>query len=672
MDKVKFIFKPYISILFLRDIKAGLVLFILSFLLPSVGILGIVAILSTILFAEFINVRDEYLKYGFYLYNSLLVGMGVGYFFDVTIITILLTIMLSILTFLVSFSINRVFVKYSLPLLSLPFAVVSMVFYLASLKYTGLLSNILYRKAIFDMNLPFDAFFKSMGTIFFLPFSFAGFVISLLILIYSRILFLLAFVGFWIGVWFHSFFVPFSQALNSPYNFNYILIAMALGGVFLIPNIKNFLLAFLAVFLSIVLIDAMEVFFNIYALPVYTLPFNFTTLLFIMILYSMGYLFFNYNIKDTPEKSLIAFLSNFYRFGGNDIKINLPFTGEWCVYQAFDGEWTHKGKWKYAYDFVIKKNGKTYANDGLFLEDYYAFGKPVVAPVNGYVIAKRDDLQDNFIGNVDRNNNWGNYIIIKSDYGYFVEISHLMQNSINVKVGDYVKVGDIIAKCGNSGYSPEPHIHIQVQKYGILGSETIPFKFIDYIKENKLYFYSLPKKDEIIESTAIDKAMKLRLTFILDDKFTYEVIEKNKKSSLELVVKMNEKGEFYFFDGENKLYFYADEKLFYFYEYEGKESILKEIFKLAPKIPLINKKVEYYDVLPPQFIYGLFKKVIIELLLPFNFKLFDKKVFYEKEMLKIKSKFGEIVFSFYEKGFDKIKTDNFEIRRINEKDNFNN
>ena len=668
LHKLKFVFKPYVSILFLRDVKAGVILFLLSFLLPSVGILGIVAILATVMFAEFINVRDEYLKYGFYLYNSLLVGMGVGYFFDVTVVTVLLTAMLSILTFLVSFSINKVFIKYSLPLLSLPFAFVSMIFYLASLKYTSLLSNILYRKALFDINFPFEQFFKSMGTIFFLPYVFAGVVISLIILFYSRILFLLAFTGFWAGVWFHSFFIPFSKALNSPYNFNFILIAMALGGVFLIPNLKNFFLAFLAIFLSIVLIDAMEVFFNIYALPVYTLPFNIMTLLFIMILFSMGYAYFNYNIKGTPEKSLISFLSNYYRFGGNDIKINLPFTGKWTVYQAFDDEWTHKGNWKYAYDFVIKKNGKSYENDGLFLEDYYAFGKPVTAPVNGYVIALRDDLADNFIGNVDRTNNWGNYIIIKSDYGYFVEISHLMQNSINVKVGDYVKVGDIIAKCGNSGYSPEPHIHIQVQKFGVLGSETIPFKFIDYIKDNRLYFYELPKKNETVESTTVDKSMKLRLTFILDDYFKYEIYKNNSKiKETGFTVKMNDKGEFYFTDGQNRLYFYTDEKLFYFYEYEGKDSLLKSLFKVAPKIPLINKEVEYEDVIPPQFKYGLFKKIIIELVLPFNYKMFAKKVLYYKEMLKIKSEYGEVTFSFYEKGFDKIKFENMELRRIYEK-----
>jgi len=667
LQKLKFVFKPYISILFLRDVKAGAVLFLLSFLLPSVGILGIVAIVVTVLFAEMINLRDEYLKYGFYLYNSLLVGMGVGYYFNVTPVTVLLTVILAILTFLISFSLNRVFVKYSLPLLSLPFAFVSMIFYLASLKYTGLLSNIINRHTMFDVSVPLSAFFKSMGTVFFLPNAFAGIVISLIILYYSRILFLLGFAGFWAGVFFHSLFIPFDQSLNSFYNFNFILIAMALGGVFLIPYSKNFLLALLAVILSAVLIDAMEVFFNIYMLPVYTLPFNMVTLLFIMLLYSVGYKYFNYSIKETPEKSLLSFLSATFRFGGNDIKINLPFTGVWTVYQAFDGEWTHKGNWKYAYDFVIEKNGKTYQNEGLFLEDYYAFGKPVTAPVNGYVVALRSDLPDNFIGEVDRFNNWGNYIIIKSDYGYFVEISHLMQNSVNVKVGDYVKVGDIIAKCGNSGYSPQPHIHIQVQKYGVLGSETIPFKFVDYIKGNKLYYYALPKKGEAVEATTVDKAMKLRMSFILDDTFTYKVVQKNSEEEVTFKVKMNDKGEFYLCDSQNRLYFYTDEKLFYFYDYQGGDSYLKEIFKLMPKVPLINKEVEYEDILPPQFKFGLFKQIIIDLILPFNFELFAKKTRYVKRQLNISSEYGEVWFSFYEKGFSRIKTDKIELRRVDEK-----
>ena len=674
MSKLRVIFKPFASILFLRDYKLGIFIFLLSFILPSVAILGIVGLFSTILFAEFVKIRDEYLKYGFYLYNSLLVGMGIGYFYDVSTITIIITIILSIFTFLLSFGLNRVLSYWYMPILSLPFAFVSMLFYLASLKYTTLLSNLINKYSVSDISINIDilsSYFKSLGSIFFLPYNIAGIVIMIIMLFYSRIMFIMSIIGFLAGVFFHSLFVPFYLAINSPYNFNFVLIAIALGGVFLIPNLKNYFLAILGVLLSVILIDAMEVFFNMYSLPVYTLPFNIVVLLFLMLLYWIGYKYYNFYIKETPEKSLLYYLSNIYRFGGNEIKIYLPFIGKWSVYQAFDGEWTHKGKWRYAYDFVIKKNGKTYANDGLYLEDYYAFGKPIIAPINGYVVALRDDLPDNFIGSVDRINNWGNYIIIKSDLGFYVEISHLMQNSINVKIGDYVKYGDIIAKCGNSGYSPEPHIHIQVQKYPFLGSETLPFKFVDYIKNNHLYFYSLPKKDDEIESFRVDKSTQLKLNFILDESYKYEVYEKDKKiGEVEFVVNMNERGEFYFKDNEkNKLYFYSAEKFFYFYKYEGSESYLKELFKIAPKIPFINQRVNFHEILPIDILYSRLKLVIKELLISFNYKLFAKKFLYEKDFLKLKSEFGEVIFSFYEKGFDKIIIGEKILRRINEKNN---
>ena len=668
MQKLNVLLKAYFSILFLRDYKAGIILLALSFLLPSVGILGLVAIFSSIIFAEIVSVRDEYLKHGFYLYNSLLVGMGVGYYFEVSLATVILTAILAALTFLFTFALNRVFIKYSLPILSLPFAFVGMIFYLASLKYTNLLSNILYRKPLFDISMPFEAFFKSLGTIFFLPYNIAGVIIAIVLFFYSRIMFLMAVLGFIIGVAVHTIFVPFNEALYSPYNFNFILIAISLGGVFLIAHIRNYLIALIAVAISAVLIDSMEVFLNTYSLPVYTMPFNIITILFLMLTVSIGYKYYNYNPKETPEKSLSSFLSSIYRFGGNGIKINLPFIGEWSVYQAFNGKWTHKGPWRYAYDFVIEKNGKTYKNSGEFLEDYYAFGKEVVSPINGYVVDLRADLPDNFIGNVDRINNWGNYIIISSNNGYFVEISHLMQNSINVKIGDYIQAGQIIAKCGNSGYSPQPHIHIQVQKYATLGSETIAFKFIDYIYNNRLYFNKLPKEGQNIKATTVDKSLRLYLTFILDDEFKY-LNQDGQEYSFR--VKMNDLGEFYFFDGKNSLYFYLDSKLFYFYDYKGDDSYLKELFKIAPKIPIVWGELEYEDSLPIELRYNSFKSALMEFLISFNYKYFAKSDIYKKEKLKVSSKYGEVHFSFYEKGFSIIKGKNFTLKRINEKDSIN-
>jgi hypothetical protein len=239
-----------------------------------------------------------------------------------------------------------------------------------------------------------------------------------------------------------------------------------------------------------------------------------------------------------------------------------------------------------------------------------------------------------------------------------------MNNSITVQIGDYVKVGDIIGKCGNSGYSPMPHIHIQVQRYQVLGSETMPFVFEEYLKDTKLYFYDLPKEGDEIEATILDKGMKNRLSFILDEEYVY----KGEQEEIKLKVKMNSKGEFYFTDGENKLYFYLKDKQFYFYNYEGKESFLKNLFKIAPRIPLINKDMEFEDYLPLDVKLEGVKKYVVEFVMPFSFKSFFKRDSYKKEKLKIFSKYGEVGFSFYNKGFKYVKIKNKTYRRVDEKD----
>jgi len=474
-------------------------------------------------------------------------------------------------------------------------------------------------------------------------------------------------VGFYFGVLIHSFLVgSYEQALTNPYTFNYIIVATALCGIFLLPTLRNFFIALIGVAISVVLVDAINILFNYYSIPVFTLPFNITVITFIFLLSMIYYKEFNYNIKYTPEESLSSYLSSIFRFGTNMIKISLPFSGEWSVYQAFDDEWTHKGKYKYAYDFVKVKDEKTYKNEGILLSDYYAFGESVLSPVNGYVVDARDDLIDNVIGEVDRVNNWGNYIIIKSDLGFFVEISHLMQYSLGVKVGDYVKINQVIAKCGNSGYSPEPHIHIQVQEVGVINAFTKEFQFSEYYKGKNLIFNSLPAKNDIISSIIINKNIYSRLIFILDDEFIYDIYKDDKiVGEYYFTVKMNSKGEFYFEDKDkNQLYFYTDLTMFYFYNYIGKDSYLKKLFILVPRIPYIHKNgIRFVDFLPVSLIYGSLKSNLIELVSTVNKNFYKVQKSYLFDENKIVSQDGEVELSLYKKGFEIIKYENITLKR---------
>ena len=662
--------KPYSALLFLNNKYAGLALLLITFINPSVAISGLAAVVFAIFFAEFLEFQEAYLAQGFYIYNSLLVGMGIGYIFSPSLMSIALIAIVSSFTFMLSFMLNRLFSVYKIPILSLPFSIVTMFVYLASLKYSGLLSTLVNNSTRYDIHLPLviGAFFKSFGTIFFLPSNIAGIAMFLLVLYFSRITAIMALVGFYAGVGIHSFLLgSFTQALYDGYAFNYILVAIALCGVFLLPTLKNFILALMGVAMSVVLTDAIGILFNYYAIPVFTLPFNITVIVFIFMLSLIYYKEFNAEIKSTPEESLSNYLSKIFRFGELGAKISLPFAGEWSVYQAFDGEWTHKCKYKYAYDFVKTKEGKSYKNQGLYVHDYYAFGEAILSPVNGYVVDLKQDLVDNIIGEVDTINNWGNYIIIKSDLGFYVEISHLMQYSLSVEVGAYVQTNSIIAKCGNSGYSPEPHIHIQVQSMGVIGGFTQKFSFSEFFQGERLLFNTLPQLGEKVHSVLTDRSIHSRFLYILDDTFTYEIFNKGVKTGREsFVVKMDEYGAFYLQDdSKNKLYFYNDSKEFCFYNYEGGESHLKWLFILAPRTPFVQTAgVKYVDYLPVYLLKSKFKQILIELAATIQKDVYKLEAEYFYDSQKIVSAYGEVHLDATHKGHTNIRYNDVELKLI--------
>lgn len=62
------------------------------------------------------------------------------------------------------------------------------------------------------------------------------------------------------------------------------------------------------------------------------------------------------------------------------------------------------------------------------------------------------------------NQNVGNGIKVETPDGTEVIYGHL--DSISVKVGDHVQLGDIIGTTGNSGFSTGPHLHLGAKSGG--------------------------------------------------------------------------------------------------------------------------------------------------------------------------------------------------------------
>jgi murein DD-endopeptidase MepM/ murein hydrolase activator NlpD len=334
-------------------------------------------------------------------------------------------------------------------------------------------------------------------------------------------------------------------------------------------------------------------------------------------------------IKSSPEETLDLHLANRQRFQGSQRTVALPFSGRWTVWQGFEGPWTHQDNWKYAYDFFITdEQGRSYKDYGKKLGDYYAFGKPVLSPVSGQVHEVVNNLPDNPIGQIDTINNWGNHLIIRDERGFFVEISHFAEGSIKVKEGEQLERGTFLGLCGNSGYSPQPHIHVQVQECGLLGSVTLPFSFVNYTENNHYHSSGSLEVDTQVESLLGERNIQAQTTFKVREIYRYEVWQNGRKiDELSLIVKIAPDGTYYFDSGRGKLYFGKYDGTFYFYSVEGKDPYLETILLALPRFPLAFRPLlQWRDHLPVGLVTSGLTKAAVQFISLWAPKLIQNQI----------------------------------------------
>jgi murein DD-endopeptidase MepM/ murein hydrolase activator NlpD/urea transporter len=169
-----------------------------------------------------------------------------------------------------------------------------------------------------------------------------------------------------------------------------------------------------------------------------------------------------------------------------------PFRGSWEVYQGFAGPFTHQEQWVHSLDFVQQRGGQSFSGHGLHLTDYFCYGQEILAPCTGVVIACQSQCLDNPIGEVNLDQPWGNYLMIETPQGPVVVLAHLATGSLRLGYGDRVQLGQVIALCGNSGRSPQPHLHVHVQKGTQLGDPSIPWHLCHVLVDHQYQLRSRP------------------------------------------------------------------------------------------------------------------------------------------------------------------------------------
>jgi len=122
--------------------------------------------------------------------------------------------------------------------------------------------------------------------------------------------------------------------------------------------------------------------------------------------------------------------------------------------------------------------------------DHYIFSDTIYCPCNAIVLETKNTIRDNSGSrmHVKPEDGTGNYVKLKCDSVY-IFIPHIKQFSILVSKGMKVEEGSPLGLVGISGFSQEPHLHIQASIYNSDSIMTgIPIKFNGKIlSRNDLY-----------------------------------------------------------------------------------------------------------------------------------------------------------------------------------------
>ena len=668
----KGVLRSYSQIFFSESCWFAVPLVLVSFLDISAGLAGLLSVLTANIAASILKFDKTIISKGFYGFNSLLVGLGLGYYYELTLVIIVIAILSGFLTLLITITFQGILGKYYLPYLSIPFVLCIWIVLSAG----GMLSRTEDNQSgVYILNKLFiigghplvnlhqwlegkitsdfiKSYFLSLGAIFFQYNAFAGFVVAIALLFYSRIAFLLSLLGYSVAWLAYSFFGTDMTQLGYSYiGFNFILGAIAIGGYFYIPSKQSFFWAFAITPITALVSAGLFILLKPFNLSLFSLPFNLILLTFI---YSFRFRIVQGKFTEvliqevTPERNLYSYQSftkRFPNFGWFQIK--LPFMGEWYVIQGQNGEDTHKGEWGNAWDFVIINSDLSqYDYDGNSLKDYYCWGQNVIAPADGSVVIAEDGIEDNNIGEVNTYKNWGNTVIIKHSEGLYSKLCHLKKGSVSVRIGDNVHYGQVVGKVGNSGRSPYPHLHFQLQSTPYIGSKTIKYPLFAYLEDGKeLRTFSYPSESHIIKPIEENLLLKKAFNLMPGTKLNWNIISSNKaeKVSWEVFTSSYNKSYIFCHASKSTAWFQNDGVHFYFTHFDGNRKSLLYLFYLAAfRVPLVN--IEGYtstDSLPVNQTFNGFRLFIHDFTAPFflylkaGFKVRMKKIGSEFDLEKI-------------------------------------
>lgn len=618
-----------------------LLIFESSLMQPATGVTGALGGLLILLWHRVLSVTP--VNQRIEMVNGILLGMLLGSLYAPGLKFLILLLLGSLLVVLISASFTELYTRsLRLPLLGTPYTITSFMllpacqmFYLMpavhhlSYSMSGMPGSV---TQLLDLFRPF-------GAIYFNGTQLGGVIIFIAFALSSRYLAVLGLLSNIVscGIM-HLLGIDTTSTIALIAEMNCLLTCAVLGGLFAAPTKTSAGVAVVAGLATTLLsLTLSRLLWNL-GLPVLALPFVVMTYVCVLGLGSQrGGLWRSFwlPIPMLPEKALeLNAIAHIRGVDTRSVALRAPFLGQWQIYQGFGGAHTHQGVWQYSLDFIQMRNGKSFAGVGDHRDDYFCFGAPICSPACGTVIASCTDVTDNMPGAVNTLNNWGNYLIIKLDSGGYVVLAHLKQHSLKVIPDGRVTQGQIIAQCGNSGRSPQPHLHMHVQETPTLGSRTIPFHLSSIffkppveaaVQPRVETVFSLnscpPQGASIAPSTtnlALNQGMHLAIGTILEFDCEYE----NGSSAIRRYeVELDQDGQFWLKGdtGSQIGFVHTDELLAFFNRNNTCDLFLDALLLAVGLTPFADGDFRWKDAVAKRFLpFTAIERIILAMLSPWK------------------------------------------------------
>jgi urea transporter/murein DD-endopeptidase MepM/ murein hydrolase activator NlpD len=517
--------RPYAQVVFSRDLGVGVLVLLGVASFPRLALATLAAVVIAAAVSLLLGLGATAVREGGHGCIAVLTTLALGVHApDGGNLAILLAAG-AVLAVLFSASFQAVFSSTALPAYSLPFIAATWTVHLAArvLPAPVLPASLTVAWAAIPPSLLSPSWLDLPAALLFLHGAAAGALVLAAVALHSRIALVLAIVGAGVALGMRAALraaAPWSE-VDLTAGFNALLTAMAVGGIWFVPQRSAVVLAAGAAAVACLVTWALVPAAGLIGLPLLSLPFVVATHLVLTAMRMRQHDRWPRSAVPAarPEEALASHLMRVRRFGDTAwLPFRLPFRGEWVVTQGHDGPHTHQGPWRHGLDFeAVGPDGQLHTREGRGLRDYHCYGLPVLAAGAGTVALVVDGVPDNRPGELNLQDNWGNAVVVAHGVGLYSVYAHLQPLSLRVKAGEVVAAGGELGRCGASGRAATPHLHFQVQGAAPLGSPTLPVDFGDVVTANgaspTLRGRVVPAVDDRVRPVVRDEALARALGF---------------------------------------------------------------------------------------------------------------------------------------------------------------